>query len=619
MRPGLLSGRLSNHVGDPHDPASQMDKSSSRRSRRGRGRQPMHPASHTLDLGKLGRDEEIGIDDTGPAQLRSGGIGAFFRSIFSRSDSSSQRRHPHHNPSSGGTPAHNTSRYSSAAAVAAAATSSGRLGRHAAASSLGSLQSYATSTIRASNTLPACLTQSSTSDVFTKKRVLHKKDVHDQEMLFSQQVRDNTLLSKQPDRLVYPNFNVADFGGRETWASDVFVLPHNAIRWEIMDLYTILSSMQKRWSSLMYIDLYEFSEYWEAFEVFISQYFEVEDQIVFPFMLNVASECTDLKRYHKVVNYNREKLESMLYDIGNTLEEFNNDDAGNDELVPKLYKQLNEYLPKLLDYMLQQENVLPSVFKTYCDPEDRQMLNRVSANFIIRAVNGRNGIAILTRWIEDSMILQVWKNENLSSRAQVSHKKWVSQLEAGHIDIAKRFQRRMRSMPKGQGNLQQQQQLKHNVLADRADHMRVSGSKNSFKTATRKLINWRMLVISIIVLYINLSLLLHIPHFVHDIFILHILLHSPLTIWWLFFVGNRRQKPTWHNAVMVRVLIYSFLKWKIFFEVWKGKTALETLDHANVLRWEQLKTFPNQKSKWKLKSNCADRYVVDMIQLGTQS
>lgn len=491
MRSTFRSGRLpmgSNAV--PENNNQPTDKAAARRHRRGRGRQSsIHPASRTLDLGKLGRDEDLGIHEGAPAQLRSGGIAAFFRALFSRSDDT--RTRPRRNNG-------NETRYYSSAASAAAqgvnvspdmngahhvhvhqhtAASSGRLGRHAAASSLGSLQSYATSTIRASSgPLPSCLSQGSTSEVNMKKRVIPRKD-RDDEPVFSKAVRDVTLLSKQPERVSYPNFALADFGARETWASDVFVLPHNAIRWEVMDLYTILSSLQRRWATLTLLDIWELSEYWEVFEVFVAQYFEIEDQIVFPYMLNIASESTDLKRYHKVVNYNRDRLESLLREVSATLEQFNTNAAG--DVLPKLYTQLAEYLPQLLDYMEQQENVLPEVFRAYCDPEDRQLLNRASANFIVRAANGRDGIAILTRWIEDSMILQVWKNENLSSRAQVSHKRWIANLEATHVDIAKRFQRRMRSMPKSDGDDNGGGHAA-NGMADRIDHIGMSGNKSSF-------------------------------------------------------------------------------------------------------------------------------------------
>lgn len=459
----------------------QTPVSSSRRAaaRRGRGRTAVHPASRTLDLGKLGRDEELGIHEGAPAQLRSGGIAAFFRNLFSRNDdlrTRPKRSVPDH-------------RYSTAGAAGGGGggggptmASSGRLGRHAAASSLGSLQSYATSTIRASSgPIPSCLSQGSTSEVGMKKRVHVRKD-RDDEPLFSKEVRDNTLMSNRPERFVYPNFALAEFGGRDTWSSDVFVLPHNAIRWEIMDLYTIISSIQRRWSSLKMIDVWELSEYWEVFEVFVAQYFEIEDQIVFPFMLNVASESGELKRYHKVVKYNRDRLENMLHDVGATLEKFNTNAAG--DVMPKIYLQLFEYLPKLLDYMEQQEKVLPEVFAAFCEPEDRALLNRAAANFIVRAANGRDGIAILTRWIEDSMVLQIWKNENLSARAQSSHKRWISGLEASHVDVARRFQRRMRSLPKDEGGERSGGKLPADggrSIPDRVDPVRKSGNKNSLK------------------------------------------------------------------------------------------------------------------------------------------
>ncbi|KAI0567696.1 hypothetical protein FGB62_1g11 [Gracilaria domingensis] len=452
MPSAFRSGRVSQRSND-----RDRQVKGARHGRRGRGRTAQHhPASRTMDLGKLGRDEELGIHDGLPAQLRSGGLSAFFARLFRKNDYSTR-------------PAARYAEMRRADGVA----SSGRLNRHAAASSLGSLQSYATSTIRASSgPIHACLTPASTSEVGVKKRVFIRKE-QEAQPVFSGQVRGKTLLSARPERLVYPSFEIQEFGARDTWYSDVFVLPHNAIRWEIMDLYTILSSIQRRWFSVTLLDIAELAEYWQVFEVFVAQYFEIEDQIVFPFLLNAAQESSELKKYHKVVKYNRDRLESMLMEIGSTLELFNSSAPG--EILPKVYQKLCDYLPKLLDYMEQQEEILPNVFRQHCEQESRVLLNRASANFIVRAANGRDGIAILTRWIEDSMVLQIWKDENLSARAQSSHKRWITNLEASHVEIARRFQRRLRSMPKTDG------EQPSGTLEDRFEPTRKSGTRNSFK------------------------------------------------------------------------------------------------------------------------------------------
>lgn len=335
--------------------------------------------------------------------------------------------------------------------------------RATAASSLGSLQSYAQTTVKDSGPFQGCF-NNSTSEVALVKRFT--RQVNDQAkgqnqsqslgnvrgitetavesaLVFSEEVRKNGLLSRRPERFDYPNFALGEYGAPNTWNSDVFVLIHNSIRWEIMDLYTIIGSLQRRWLALTMLDMYELCEYWETFELFLGQWFEVEDQIIFPYLLSVAASSQELARYYKVVKYNKEMLVGMLYDVGATIEMFNSAPAG--EVFPALYRQIVDYLPKILDYMEQQDAVLPSVFAAHCHPEDRIMLNRAVANFLIRAANGRDSIAILTRWIEDSMVLQIWKDENLSSRAKSSHKKWLMKLDENHVEIARKFQRRLRS------------------------------------------------------------------------------------------------------------------------------------------------------------------------------
>lgn len=351
--------------------------------------------------------------------------------------------------------------------------------RATAASSLGSLQSYAQTTVKDSGPFQGCF-NNSTSEVVPVKRftrqtreqaTLRQSDnlaqsqsrsqrlgrsgsvtnrhfqsefaSDDYALVFSEEVRRNGLLSRRPERFEYPNFALAEYGAPNTWNSDVFVLLHNAIRWEAMDMYTILTSLERRWLALTLLDMYEFAEYWETFELFLGQWFEVEDQIMFPYLLSVAASSEELARYYKSAKYNKDKLVGMLYDIGATIEMFNSAPAG--EVFPALYRQLVDYVPKILDYMAQQDAVLPPIFAAHCHPEDRIMLNRAIANFLIRAANGRDSIAILTRWIEDSMVLQIWKDENLSTRAKSSHKKWLTKLDENHVEIARQFQRRLRN------------------------------------------------------------------------------------------------------------------------------------------------------------------------------
>lgn len=84
------------------------------------------------------------------------------------------------------------------------------------------------------------------------------------------------------------------------------------------------------------------------------------------------------------------------------------------------------------------------------------------------------------------MVLQIWKNENLSARAQNSHKRWIATLQATHVDIARRFQRRMRSLPKSETNNAFETAHDGSVKkVDRLDPMNKSAGSNSFKTVGR--------------------------------------------------------------------------------------------------------------------------------------
>jgi hypothetical protein len=102
-----------------------------------------------------------------------------------------------------------------------------------AASSLGSLQSYAQNTVKDSGPLPGCF-RTSTSEVELVRRFERRPGASgatglesdfgntvstagDDELVFSDEVRKNGLLSRRPDAFEYPQFALGEYGSPITW------------------------------------------------------------------------------------------------------------------------------------------------------------------------------------------------------------------------------------------------------------------------------------------------------------------------------------------------------------------------------------------------------------------
>eukprot|EP00168_Porphyra_purpurea_P010139 TRINITY_DN2494_c0_g1_i1.p1 TRINITY_DN2494_c0_g1~~TRINITY_DN2494_c0_g1_i1.p1 ORF type:complete len:256 (+),score=86.35 TRINITY_DN2494_c0_g1_i1:559-1326(+) len=208
---------------------------------------------------------------------------------------------------------------------------------------------------------PACFS-ASTSEVGLRRRMVKRVDAATP--VFSAEVRANTLMSRRPEAYVLPRFHMVDGGGvgggSGAWEQEILAVPHNAIRQETMSLYTILGAMQRQWFTLTMGDIATFAEWWSVFELFLAQFWEVEDQVIFPWLTESAPSSRALHRYFKTTRYTKEKMLGQYHDVGATFELFNTRPPS--EVLGKLYQALIAFLPALLSYLETQEEVLRPSF-----------------------------------------------------------------------------------------------------------------------------------------------------------------------------------------------------------------------------------------------------------------
>eukprot|EP00183_Erythrolobus_madagascarensis_P003031 CAMPEP_0185851632 /NCGR_PEP_ID=MMETSP1354-20130828/10711_1 /TAXON_ID=708628 /ORGANISM="Erythrolobus madagascarensis, Strain CCMP3276" /LENGTH=774 /DNA_ID=CAMNT_0028552661 /DNA_START=333 /DNA_END=2657 /DNA_ORIENTATION=+ len=87
----------------------------------------------------------------------------------------------------------------------------------------------------------------------------------------------------------------ASFG--ESWAVDVFSLPHNAIRRDLIDLYDMLESMYMRKRVLdVPLEIAMVFEWLRTFRSFLLRYFECEEQVLFPWIESRCIVMADMSR-----------------------------------------------------------------------------------------------------------------------------------------------------------------------------------------------------------------------------------------------------------------------------------------------------------------------------------
>ncbi|KAA8490516.1 hypothetical protein FVE85_5041 [Porphyridium purpureum] len=96
-----------------------------------------------------------------------------------------------------------------------------------------------------------------------------------------------------------------------SWVVDIFALHHNALRREIVDMYDMLASMMRRRKTLRpAVDVAFFYAWFKELSWFLIEYFELEEQVLFPW---VESRCLLMTRLCRAFRLRRkDQIRAML-------------------------------------------------------------------------------------------------------------------------------------------------------------------------------------------------------------------------------------------------------------------------------------------------------------------
>jgi len=72
------------------------------------------------------------------------------------------------------------------------------------------------------------------------------------------------------------------------WAVDPFVILHNAVRRELLDLLGVVESVEARIGALEESDKGDFCEWWAMFQKMVTESFGIENRMVFPWVFNAV-------------------------------------------------------------------------------------------------------------------------------------------------------------------------------------------------------------------------------------------------------------------------------------------------------------------------------------------
>lgn len=172
---------------------------------------------------------------------------------------------------------------------------------------------------------------------------------------------------KRPDGL-----NLVPLG--TTWAVDLFVRPHNGVRRELIDLYNIVDSLQRRVQDLRSQDLKLFFVWWKVFAAFLKVTFDLMDTVLVPWALDGSAAPDGLS--DSVRTAGRESLDSMLQAFKVIHDQLPR--RPPDESLAKIIKGLVHVHP-LFDFIEAVETVMPEVADGKHDEKQGRRMEKMAA------------------------------------------------------------------------------------------------------------------------------------------------------------------------------------------------------------------------------------------------
>lgn len=175
---------------------------------------------------------------------------------------------------------------------------------------------------------------------------------------------------RRPDGL-----NLVPLGS--TWALDVFARLHNGIRRELIDMYNMIDSMQRRIQELRTPDLIFFFNWWDLFSSYIEVSFEAHDKLLIPWIVKKSALPDSLNE--NVRANMKQTIHSMLKSFDMSYSQLPR--RPPDETMAKIIKGLVHMHP-IIEYLEKFENDIPGIIESNYRQKDVKVMERKIAAFL---------------------------------------------------------------------------------------------------------------------------------------------------------------------------------------------------------------------------------------------
>jgi hypothetical protein len=239
-----------------------------------------------------------------------------------------------------------------------------------------------------------------------------------------------------------PVLCMCDYGSGN-YASDLWVLPHNALRRELFDLYEMIGVIRLRYLTLTWGDVYDLRRWWRLFSFFWRQYLAIEDGALTPLvasLLQVDGRREQLRKKIVALEEVREWICCKFEEVDSYMEEF--EALPRSKALSLLCMTTDALGFKMLSYFNGQERLLPILVESYHEESvklrtELQMLN------IARGTSFREESFVhLIRWMEAGKPREKWLASHLWWSERSTLGRMYKRYADTHGDAVDRFRQK---------------------------------------------------------------------------------------------------------------------------------------------------------------------------------
>lgn len=249
-----------------------------------------------------------------------------------------------------------------------------------------------------------------------------------------------------------PVLVLAEYSGpvsKNKWFIDAFTLPHNAVRRECIDMYDIIMALARCSpdADVTRDDMRDFHSWWTTTEQFLKCYFDMEHEVLFPWVDAAGSRDWELQMALGKMRTMKDGLRAQLDDVRKAWQGLQSQPVG--DLFCTIYKAIDIFCPRIMNYFSDQELLLPQIVKGFYRIEDRLAMDKdMLAVYMGDTLTRKNkdlahhSVVLLVRWMSNPRQLRAWIAKNLNSTGRSSYGRWHALYENEHSSYVKALRSR---------------------------------------------------------------------------------------------------------------------------------------------------------------------------------